>query len=83
MQVKESIAARVRVRDIIGALGGPAAVGKRLNVRSQAVSLWIARGKVPTERVPQLVRMARSVGVPMRAEQIRPDLDWQALRGRV
>lgn len=68
------------VREIIAALGGPAVVGRYLGLSSQAVSLWASKG-VPAGRVPALVALGRELGVGVRAEDLRPDLDWAALRG--
>lgn len=68
------------VKDIIRALGGPAAIARRLGVRSQAVSIWSMKNRIPADRVPELERIAREVGAPVRAEQMRRDIDWGVLR---
>lgn len=68
------------LKEIIQALGGPTSVGRRLGVRSQAVSLWVANDRIPADRVPELERLARELGVPVRAEQLRSDIDWSVLR---
>lgn len=68
------------VREIISALGGPAAVGRQLGVTPQAVSLWALKQRIPADRVPALEGIARGAGVPIRAEQMRPDIPWSALR---
>ena len=68
------------VRSIIACLGGPVAVARRCGVRSQAVSLWALKGRIPAARVPTLEAMAQETGAPVRAEQMRPDIDWSALR---
>lgn len=70
----------MNVRSIIAALGGPAAVGRHCGVRSQAVSLWAIKNRIPADRVPQLEAWARKCGVAVRAEDMRPDLDWAVLR---
>lgn len=66
--------------DVVQTLGGPSAIGRRLNIRSQAVSIWCARNRIPAERVPELVRMARDLGLAIPPETMRPDVDWAALR---
>lgn len=66
----------MRIKHIIRALGGPTAVARRLEVRSQAVSLWVAGGQVPLERVPALLRMAEDLGVKVSATDLRGDYDW-------
>lgn len=71
------------VQEIIRQLGGPANVGRQLGIRSQAVSLWILNNRIPAERVPQLERLAREAGAEVRAEHMRPDLDWSVIRGAV
>ena len=68
-------------KEIIQALGGPTRVGHRLGIRSQAVSLWGKTDRIPAERVPELELLARELGSPVRAEQMRPDVDWWVLRG--
>lgn len=70
----------MQVKEIIQALGGPASVARRLEVSSQAVSLWISSNRIPAERVPELERLARELDVPVRAEQMRPDVAWTVLR---
>ena len=70
----------MEIEDIVTKLGGPAAVGRHLGITSQAVSLWVIKGRIPTERVPQLERMARELGLRPRAEHMRPDVDWAALQ---
>jgi DNA-binding transcriptional regulator YdaS (Cro superfamily) len=69
------------VKDIIKSLGGPALIAGRIGIRPQAISLWAIKGRIPAQRVPQLERMARELGKPIRAEQMRPDIDWGVLRG--
>lgn len=69
------------VKEIIKAIGGPVAVGRRMGIRSQAVSLWIRANRVPAERVPTLEAMCKECGVDVRAEHMRPDVDWGVLRG--
>lgn len=69
----------MQVKELITSLGGPAAVGRRVGVRSQAVSLWVANGQVPLDRVPALLRMAAELSVPVNAEDLRPDVDWAAV----
>ena len=65
---------------IIRKLGGPTVVGKYLGIRSQAVSLWSRNNRIPAERVPVLEKLARDLGLSIRAEQMRPDIPWQILR---
>ena len=65
---------------IIRELGGPAHLAKRLGIRPQAISLWVAKKRIPAERVPALERVAVEVGSSIRAESMRPDVDWAALR---
>ncbi len=69
----------MQVKELISALGGPAAVGRRVGVRSQAVSLWMANDQVPLERVPAVLRMAAERNVAVNAEDLRPDMDWAAV----
>lgn len=70
----------MNVRGMIDLLGGPAAVARLFGIKTQAVSLWISTGRIPAERCPALERRARELGVTLRAEDMRPDVDWSALR---
>jgi len=65
---------------IIATLGGPAAIARDLGIRCQAVSLWARKGRIPAERVPALEDRARKLGAAVRAEDMRPDIDWSPLR---
>ncbi len=56
-------------------------MGRRMGIRSQAVSLWIRSNRIPAERVPTLEAMCKECGVDVRAEHMRPDVDWGVLRG--
>ncbi len=69
------------VRDFIKALGGRTAVSQRLGVRPQAISLWLSSEQIPLERVPALLRMAADRRVPVTAEDLRGDYDWEAVCG--
>ena len=68
--------------DIIQRLGGSTCVGKALGVAPQAVSQWMHRqGRgVPIERVLALIRFGKEQKVLITPQQVRPDLDWDALR---
>lgn len=68
------------VEKIIRSLGGPTIVGTHLGIRSQAVNHWMRLDRVPVDRVPALVRLARKRKVSLRAEQLRPDIDWAAVK---
>lgn len=70
----------MKTAQIIKLLGGPAAVGSALGIRGQAVSQWVSKGYVPVGRVPGLVRMAKRLRLRLRAEQVRPDIDWAAVK---
>ena len=72
--------APMTVEQIIRSLGGPAVVGRYLGIRGQAVSHWIRLGRVPVDRVPGVLRLAKKQRTQLRAEQVRPDIDWAALK---
>lgn len=62
-------------------LGGSSIVGRALGVAPQAVSQWMHRGRgMPIERVLALIRFGKEQGVVIKPQQLRPDLDWDALR---
>jgi len=68
--------------DIIQRLGGSTCVGKALGVAPQAVSQWMHRqgNGIPIERVLALIRFGKEQKVLITPQQLRPDLDWDALR---
>lgn len=68
------------IKEILTRLGGPAAIARHLGVTSQAVSLWAIKQRIPADRVPALEALARAAGLPIRAEHMRPDIEWSALR---
>ena len=65
------------VHDIIKSLGGPVLVSQHLGIRSQGISNW---KRIPLKRVPQLERLAKLMGVNIRAEDMRPDMEWAVFR---
>ena len=75
-----AIISAMKINQIIRELGGPVSVGRHLGIRSQAISLWVIKDRIPAERVPQLERLARQIGSRVRAEHMRPDVDWGVLR---
>ncbi len=72
----------MNTREIVNRFGGPVALAHHLGIRSQAVSLWGSKGRIPMARVPELVRISRLLKLGFRAEDLRPDIDWAALKGR-
>jgi DNA-binding transcriptional regulator YdaS (Cro superfamily) len=80
MLYSSTIIAAMTVSEIIKTIGGPVAVSREMGIRSQAVSLWIRSNRIPAERVPALERMCKARGLKVRAEQMRPDIEWSVLR---
>ncbi len=70
----------MKTKDIITLLGGTSKIGKAMGISSQAVSLWIRTDTIPLKRIPSLERLAKDKGLPIRAEDMRSDIDWSALR---
>lgn len=67
------------IKELVAKLGGPTKVSQRIQVRPQAISLWMAKDRVPANRVPTVIRLAREAGLQVRPEEIRSDIDWAAL----
>ena len=66
--------------EIIQRLGGPAAIGRHLDIRGQAISHWLRKDQVPIDRVPSLLRLAKQKRLRLRADDLRPDIDWEAVK---
>jgi len=59
-------------------IGGVRAMADSLGVTPSAVGQWInGKRPIPAERCPSI---ERATGGKVRAEQLRPDVDWGALR---
>ena len=70
----------MNIKEIVTALGGPTKIGATLGIRPQAVSLWVIHDRIPTARIPSLIRIAKGRGIHLTPEELRADLDWAALR---
>lgn len=59
--------------------GSQAALAQALGVTRAAVNQWKEPGRrVPAEHCPAI---ERATGGAVRCEDLRPDVDWQVLRG--
>jgi len=63
----------------INALGGPTEVARALGIRSQAVSGWLRKDRIPLERVPALLALASERGLALSPQDLRPDYAWGAV----
>jgi len=81
-QRRKKMKQQENLMDVVQILGGSSIVGRALGVRPQAVSQWMHRqGRgIPIERVLDLIRLGKTQGVVITPQQVRPDLDWDALR---
>lgn len=71
----------MKTQDIVSALGGPSALGEALGVTPQAISIWLSKGRIPLERVDEVLHVARDKGVKLKATDIRDDFDWAVVCG--
>jgi len=67
------------MKQTFAALGGPTKIGQALGIRPQAVSLWVIRNQIPFERIPSLISIGKSQGIELTPEDLRSDVDWDAL----
>jgi DNA-binding transcriptional regulator YdaS (Cro superfamily) len=65
------------INSAISILGSPAGLASSLGVTPQVVNNWVARGRVPAERCPDIERVTDGV---VTCEALRPDVDWSYLR---
>lgn len=67
------------IKRAIELAGGPAKLAEVLGVSQQAVYFWRAGARrLPAERCPDI---ERAVGGAVTCEELRPDVDWQYIRG--
>lgn len=59
------------------AAGGLTKLAAAIGVSPQRLGNWLARG-VPAEHCPAI---ERATGGAVRCEELRPDVDWAAIRG--
>lgn len=71
----------MNVKQIVELMGGSCKLARSLGIKSQAISLWIKNNRIPLKRVPTLTRLAKEKGLPLKPEDLRADIDWDALRG--
>ena len=70
----------MKVSEIVILLGGTGRLAQKLGIKYEAVYNWSAADRIPVARVPALEKLCRKKGLPLRAEDMRPDIDWSALR---
>lgn len=61
------------VRGIIAALGGVTAVARLLRLRQPSVSEWLARDRIPTDKLIRLAPRLEAMGVATRWELFPAD----------
>lgn len=66
------------LRKSIEVLGGQSALAESIGVVPQVVNNWVRRGNVPAEHCPGI---EKATSGEVRCEDLRPDVDWQYLRG--
>jgi DNA-binding transcriptional regulator YdaS (Cro superfamily) len=60
-------------------VGGKTALARKIGLKSSSyVHNWIVRGNVPAEYV---ISIEKATGGAVRCEDLRPDVDWEFLRG--
>lgn len=69
----------MNTKELVLKLGGPTKVSQKIRIRPQAVSLWVAKNRVPLDRVPSILRLAKEAGLTITPADIRGDIDWAGL----
>ncbi len=65
------------LKKAINIVGSQSALAGALRISPQVVSNWMRRGNVPADYCPSIERVTHGA---VRAEDIRPDVDWAYLR---
>ncbi len=70
------------LRRAVDLLGSQASLARAINLSGPSpkavVWAWFDRGRIPAEHCPAI---ERATGGAVRCEDLRPDVDWQVLRG--
>lgn len=64
----------------IDACGGVGDFAQAINVKQSTVSMWRARGRIPSDHCPAIEAAARVRGAQVTCEELRPDVAWHVLR---
>jgi len=73
------ISEKISIREAGRAVGGLSALARLLGVAPPTVSQWASGVRpVPAERCPAI---ERATGGAVTCEELRPDVDWQFIRG--
>lgn len=54
-------------------------ISREMRVRQSHISMWKTRGRVPADYCPAI---ERATAGKVRCEWLRPDIDWDVLRGK-
>lgn len=67
------------IQEACKAVGGQAAMSRRLGVSSPTVNQWTTGTRqIPAERCPEIEKATNGA---VTCEDLRPDVDWKYLRG--
>jgi len=73
------ISEKIPIREAGRAVGGLSALARLLGVAPPTVSQWASGVRpIPAERCPAI---ERATGGAVTCEELRPDVDWQFIRG--
>lgn len=64
----------------IAVIGSQTAFGAVLGKAQGFVSYWLKTGRLPVEHCPDIEEATRDKGQVVTCEELRPDVNWAALR---
>lgn len=65
------------IEKAISGIGSQQILAKQCGVSQQTVSLWLCGGKMDVKYIPAIIKATEG---KVRAEDLRPDVDWAVIR---
>nr|DAD65879.1 MAG TPA: Putative antitoxin of bacterial toxin-antitoxin system, YdaS/YdaT [Siphoviridae sp. ctDEW4] len=65
------------IEKAISGIGSQQILAKQCGVSQQTVSLWLNGGKMDVKYIPAIIKATEG---KVRAEDLRPDVDWAVIR---
>ena len=64
----------MNVRQIVNLMGGAPKLAKNLGIKSESILSWVNSNRIPSRQIPTLTRLANERGLPLKPEDMEPDI---------